>query len=1345
MTSLDSPGISTGAVPARTTAVLTTRQARVLPDYFEQTADLRQDAVAVVCGSAELGYRELDREANRLARLLRDRGVRPGDTVGILLPRSLHTYVAVLGVLKSGAAYVPIDPSFPEDRLAYMVSDAGLSDLVTTSESRERTRALDCPVLELDLAGEELAAHSGDRPGIAIDPESPCYVIYTSGSTGKPKGVVISHASIANFLRVATPIYGVTASDRVYQGMSISFDFHLEEMWPAWVAGATLIAGPNDARRFGNGLTDFLTEHGVTVLCSVPTLLTTVEDDPPSVRCLLVSGEAMPPDLVRRWSRPGRRILNCYGPTETTVSSSCTELLPNRPVTLGTPFPTYRFYVLDEDLCEVADGEAGEICIGGPGVGIGYLNRAELTAERFIPNPVARDRAEVPRVYRTGDLGTRTPDGEYEFLGRMDTQVKIRGYRIELGEIEQVIRDDSAVENAVVTMLDRDGVPDLVAYLTLRPHNGSDPGHARLRGRLHTTLRQRLPPYMIPSFVEVLDRFPLLAADKVDRSALPPPTSRPLGSVAGAHVPPEGPLETELAEACARILDQPEVSVEADFFCDLGGHSLTAARLVSRLRALPAMRGLAMEDVYAHPTLRGLAKYVETELAAASSTTDRTATGTPEPIRHSSLRVWACGLAQFVLLYGWLGLMSAPTLALLFFALDKVGAGLAPGTGATAAMDSLDLATVIPIWAGWFLVTTFALPVLGCRLVLAGVRPGWYPLWGLTYLRFWFHARIAALAPLPVLAGTPLMTPYLRLMGAKIGKRCQLATPMIGLPKFVEIGDDVSIGDRARIETYLVDGGRLRLAPVRIGDGAHVGTNTAVLAGADIGANASVGHQSLVHADLRVPSDEHWAGVPLRRLPAMPALLATMAERADTRPWRASIIAGYLAGSLLLLLLPTMLLIPSGAVLVIALNDGGIGFVVASAVLAGPLLVLVACALLIVGKRAVLPRVRPGLYSDRGAFGLRLWLSNRLLDQIVLQIRTVFCTLYAIPVLRALGLRMGKWCEVAVPTHLNVDLARFGDQCFLAAGVVIAPGVYHRGQVALNPAELGNRGFVGNVALVPGGAKMGDNSLLGVMSVPPEKPMDPETTWLGSPSFFLPRRQISAKFPEKLTYAPTPGLVASRLFLELFRVFMPSMLTALGTFAGLYAMAQLLAHVPLLAVAALLPAITLAVGLANTLVTAALKWLVMGRYRPRTEPYWGTWVRGTELITGLYEAVAVPQLVGNFTGTPWISPLVRLFGVRVGRRVWLNSVSFTEFDLVEIGDDAMIGQEADLQTHLFEDRVMKMSYSKAGASASVGSHAVVLYDAEASAGSFLDADSLVMKGETLPDASGWRGIPARPL
>ncbi|PPK71175.1 amino acid adenylation domain-containing protein [Actinokineospora auranticolor] len=1313
-------------------------RARVLPECFELTCDRTPDATAVECDGERLTYRELDRAANRLAALLRERGVRPGDNVGILLRRSTDTYVALLGVMKAGAAYVPIDTSFPADRVRFMAEDASLTHLVTWSGAADRTADLACPVLALDESAAEIAARSGDRLDLEIDPDTPCYIIYTSGSTGKPKGVAISHASIVNFLDVATPIYGVTGDDRVYQGMSISFDFHLEEMWPAWVGGAALVAGPNDARRFGQGLTDFLTEHRVTVLCSVPTLLTTVENVPPTVRCLLVSGEAMPPDLVRKWSGPDRRILNCYGPTETTVSSSCAELVADQPVTLGTPFPTYRFYILDDQLREVAEGETGEICIGGPGVGIGYLNRPELTAERFVTNPVERDRAEVPRVYRTGDLGRRTPAGEYEFFGRMDTQVKIRGYRVELGEIEQVIREDEAVENAVVTTLDRDGVPNLVAYLTL---SVADADEAELRDRLHATLRRRLAPYMVPSYLEVLDSFPLLAADKVNRAALPAPTSPPLGANTGPHVPPEGPLETDLAGVWSEILEVEQVSAEADFFCDLGGHSLTAARVVSRLRALPGLRGLAMGDLYANPTVRALAQHVESTAAPTEDTAVDTAK--PEPRKHSGLRVWACGVAQMVLLYTWLALLASPVLALAYVVTVRAKGA---SSGAVLGAESASLGVLIPVWVAWFLFTSFGLPIIASRLVMLRVREGWYPLWGRTYLRFWFHARVAALAPLALLSGTPLLPLYLRLMGAKVGRDCQLSTPLIRLARFVEIGDGVSIGDRARVETYAVEHGWLRLARVRIGDGAHVGANSAVMAGAEIGANATVGHQSLVHAGARVPGGEHWIGSPLRKLPAMPQQLREMADRADTRRWPVTVLFGYLVGLLFLIVLPLALLVPSGAVIFYGINQGTVGWIVGCAVAAGPVFVFTTCLVLTALKRLVLFRARPGIYSDKGFFGLRLWFAHRLLDMVVAQVRTIFCTLYAIPLLRGLGLRVGKWCEIAIPTHINVDMTTMGDQCFLAAGILVSPPVHHRGLVALRMAEMSDRSFIGNVALVPGGTRMGSNSLLGVMSVPPaDRPMDPETTWLGSPSFFLPRRQTSQDFPEKFTYRPTPTMVAVRLFLELFRVFLPTMLTTAGTFAGIYAMVYLLGHFSPFVLVTMLPAITLGVGLAETVVVVVLKWLVMRVYRPRTEPYWGTWVRGTELITGLYEAVAVPRLIGNFVGSPWIVPLVRLFGVRVGRRVWLNTVSFTEFDLVRVGDDAAVGEEADLQTHLFEDRVMKMSYSKASAGSTVGSHAVVLYDAEVSAGSFLDADSLVMKGEVLPDTSGWRGIPARPL
>jgi non-ribosomal peptide synthetase-like protein len=1325
----------------------------MLAEYFEHAVDRAPDAAAVVCRSERVSYAELDRRANQLAHLLLARGVGVGRPVGILLERSVETYVAILAVLKAGAAYVPLDLSFPDDRLGYIARDAGLVHLVATSASRGRTRSLGCPVLELDVAAAELAAQPDSRPGVRVDPETQSYVIYTSGSTGKPKGVAISHASIVNFLAVTYPIYGVTSADRMYQGMSISFDFHLEEMWPAWVAGATLIAGPTDSRRFGQGLVDFLTEHDVTVFCSVPTMLTTLESDLPSVRTLLMSGEAMPPDLVRRFSRPGRRILNCYGPTETTVSSSCAELFPDRPVTLGAPFPTYVFYVLDEQLRPVAPGGVGEICIGGPGVGIGYLNRPELTAERFVPNPIAADRAVAPRIYRSGDLGRVNPAGEYEYLGRIDTQVKIRGYRIELGEIEQLIREDPAVEIAVVNPVERDGVvQDLIGYVTLRGGAAALPsdGGAALRERLNTTLRRRLPAYMIPSFLEVLDEFPMLAADKVNRAKLPAPVSAPLGSGSGPYVAPASELEAGLAQEWGQALKVEKVSVEDDFFCDLGGHSLTAAHLISALRRRPGLEGLGMGDLYAHPTIRGLAEFVEHELTAAEDEEPGfAAVARPAPRRHSGLRVWSSGVAQFGLLYSWFLALGTPPMVLLYAVLLRLGVPV-PTLGtdrfgvreALVNLSGVGLGVAAGVWAVWFVLMLFLLPVLGSRLVMTGVRPGWYPLWGVTYLRFWFYGKIASLAPVAMLTGTPLLAPYLRLLGAKVGRHTHISG-RIDVPKLVTIGDGASIGPAARVQPFVVVDGLFRLAPVRIGADSFVGTNTVVLAGAEIGENAMVGEQSLVHADRRIPAGEYWAGSPVARVQAVPAHLAEMAQQPETRRWPVSVLAGYVAAIALLLTLPAVIAAPSAVLVAYVTLTAGIGRGLLSTLLAGPLFVLVSCLVLISVQRVVRPSRTPGIYSARSGFAVRKWLSMNVVSMSVSMTRTLYCTLYVVPFLRGLGLRFGQWCEIAIPKYIDPDMTVMGDQCFLAEGITTAPPVFHRGRICLSQAELSRRTFVGNLALVPGGSRMGENSLLGVLSLAPSRPIDPETTWLGSPAIFLPRRQESQKFADKLVYAPTRGMVALRLLVELLRVNLPQVIMAASTLGGIYATVKLAAVLSPLELLAVLPALGLGAALAATLTVIALKWLVIGKYRPRTEPYWSLWVRRTELITGLFDAVAAPVLLGRLEGTPWMAPMLRLFGVHVGRRTWLVSTGGTEFDLVHIGDDAMVGEGTALQTHLFEDRVMKMSHTTVAAGASVGTQAVVLYDAEVGAGGSLDTMSLAMKGEVLPAQSHWRGIPAR--
>lgn len=1323
---------------------------RVLPHFFERSCDRNPEAVAVVCENTSLSYAELDRRANRLANLLRNRGAAPGRTVGILLERSLDAYVALLGVIKSGAAYVPLDPSFPAERIAFIARDADLCDLVSTSEMRGRTAEATCPVLELDVAAHDLARQPEDRPDVRIDPGSWSYVIYTSGTTGRPKGVAVSHASIANFLHVVTPIYRVSARDRVYQGLSIAFDFSVEEIWPAWIAGATLISGPTDGGRVGQGLSDFLLEHRITVLCCVPTLLTTIEGEFPLLRSLLVSGEACPPDLVRRWSRPDRRILNAYGPTETTVTATCGELGPNRPVTIGVPLPTYRVYILDEQLRPVDEGAGGEICVGGPGVAVGYVNRPDLTAERFVTNPIEAERADVPRIYRTGDLGRFTATGEIEYLGRVDTQLKIRGYRIEAAEIEEVLREDPAIENAVVTPLERNGVvQDLVGYVTLvgGGDGASAPASDALRARLRVTLQSRLPAYMIPSYVEVLPEFPLLAADKVDRAALPAPTSAPLNRRTGTHVAPETALERHLARAWADVLGGAEVSVEDDFFCDLGGHSMAAARLISRLRREPELRGVAMGDLYAHPTIRGLARHVEAEAAAEARAADvarRPATAAPAPLRHGSRRVFACGVAQFVALYAWLLVLGLPAVVLLyrvFLAWDLAIHEPAPG-GVLDRLTRLHLPGFIALEVGW-IVASLLVSLFAARLLMLGVRPGWYPLWGVTYLRFWLYGRMLAFSPLAFLTGSPLLAPWLRLVGARVGRDCHVSA-VLGLPAFVEIGDGASIGYGARIQPYVVEHGWLRLAPVRIGAGCFVGTNSVVLAGAVIGDRTSIGEQSLVPADHVLPADEHWAGSPVTRQEGAPALLDAMATEDDGRAWPLRVLIGFGAGAVLLALVPLLVAGAAGALVGVVAWRYGFGWAIAATLPAGPLVVLFTCVLVLVVKRVVLPRSRAGIHPERSGLGVRKWIGDGMMTASLTLTHALYSTLYLVPFLRLLGARTGRWSEVATVSFVDPEMLIIGERSFVADVSVVGPAVFHHGQVALAPAEIGARAFVGNGALVPGSCRLGENSLLGVHSLAPTRPIDPETTWLGSPAIFLPRREESREFPAKLTYDPSRGLIAARLAIEYFRVTLPATIAALGGLGSLYAAVRLAGVCSPWVLFLLGPALFLAVGVGSTLAAVVLKWLVIGRYRARVEPLWSIWVRRTELITGLYENLVVPSLLNLLTGTPLMGPVLRLFGARIGRRVWLGTTYLTEFDLVEVGDDAAVAEVTSLQTHLFEDRVMKMSEVRIGAGAAVGTRSVVLYDARVGAGASLDALSLVMKGEHLPEQTRWRGIPARP-
>ena len=1285
--------------------------------YFERQCDASPSSPAVIAGQEELTYGELDARANRLANYLIARDVQPGDAVGICLERSAHTYVALLAVLKAGAAFVPIDPSYPADRISFIAGDAALRLIISTSSLAEATREAGCPILDLDKSASAVEAMPSGRPAVSAEGDALAYIIYTSGTTGRPKGVLVNHSNICAFLQVVSPIYGVTAADRVYQGMTIAFDFSIEEIWPTFLAGATLVAGPNDSRRIGSGLADFLEQNGVTVLYCVPTLLATLDRDLPGIHTVIVGGEACPRDLVERWSRSGRRMLNTYGPTETTVTATWCELQPGRPVTIGRPLPGYRTYVLDENLRPVAPGEAGEICIGGIGVAAGYVNRPELTAAKFASDPFFPGG----RLYRSGDLGRFTENGEIEFLGRIDTQVKIRGFRIELGEIEAVILEDAEVANCIAAPV---GTPaqDIAAYVTLRDRRRADV--PALRERLGRALRERVPAYMVPAYIEVLDAIPMLPSGKADRRSLPAPAGPRLSLRSRPFAAAETAAERDVLAVWQAVFGRDDIGIDDDFFADLGGHSLFAASAVSRLRNAPGMAGLSVADLYENPTVRSLAALaVHTPPAQASQ-------ARPEPLRHSDSQVRRAGALQFAMLYGLLAVWLAPV-AMLLSRFPQHGLHARPHPWELLVAPAVLLLTcLLPVILKWTLIGRF--------------QPGRYPLWGGYFCRWWLVRKALEFAPLNYLAGSPLMNVYLRLLGARIGKDVHIATSHVHLPDLVEIAEGASVGYDAEIQTFTVEDGWLTVAPVKIGAGAFVGTKAVVLPGAEVEAGARVLEQTLVGRGQRVPERETWSGSPARRVADENPALDRMASQPHAGGPAMWLWAAFLVGFVFLEMLPVVLALGPLVVIAGAYSRWGIGAALAASLPAGLVFVLSTMAAVALLKRVLMPRVAEGIYAVHSWFGFRKWLSDRLMSLSLFATNTLYATLYASPWLRLLGARVGKWSEVSTVSHIDPDLLSLGDGAFVADLATIGAATFHNGYVSLDRTEIGNRTFLGNASVVRGRTRMPDNCLIGVASVAPAKEPEAGTSWLGSPAIFLPKRQSVGNFSDDVTFTPRPALVAYRLLVEFFRVVLPpSLLFLLGTLVTVTARAVMPWLANPAATVAAMPGIYLSCALMTTLLAAGIKWVTVGRYRPRVEPLWAPFVRHSELATGVYESAAVPALLALFTGTPLLAPLWRLFGVTIGRRTYIETTFTTEFDLVEVGDDASVGRGASLQTHLFEDRVMKMSRLRVADGASVGTRAVVLYDSEVGAGASLEALSLNMKGETLPAGTHWSGIPAR--
>ena len=614
-----------------------------IPAWIEEQAERSPDAVAVVCAAASLTYAELDRAANRLARRLQALGVGPESFVGVVMERSCELVVALLGTLKAGGAYLPLDPGLPRERLAAMLADSGTRLLLAQERFLPDLPRVEVQGLCLDVPGAGLAAESAERPYVAIGGTNAASMIYTSGSTGKPKGVVNTHRGLLNRLLWMQSAYGLTPADRVLQKTPFSFDVSVWEFfWPLMI-GARLVMARPGGHRDPAYLSGLIVQEGVTTAHFVPSMLRIFLEEPGVDRCrslrlVFASGEALPFELQERFyqlfARAGVELHNLYGPTEAAIdvtSWPCPRRSESPRVPIGRPIANTAIRILDPWLQPAAVGVPGELFIGGVQLARGYFGRPELTADRFIPDPMGETAGE--RLYRTGDLARCLPGGTVEYLGRIDFQVKIRGHRVELGEVEAALAAHPGVLQAAAALTPGG---ELAAWLV--PQGGAIPA-----AELRRFLRERLPEPMVPARVIHLAQMPLNAHGKLDRRALPLPTDKE-GSRSGA-VPPRTPTEEVVAGIWADVLGREAVSSLDDFF-ELGGHSLLATRAISWVRQAFRLE-LPLRTLFEAPTVAAFAQVID---AARREGSARPA----PPIEPAACRVGETLLLSFAQQRLWL-------------------------------------------------------------------------------------------------------------------------------------------------------------------------------------------------------------------------------------------------------------------------------------------------------------------------------------------------------------------------------------------------------------------------------------------------------------------------------------------------------------------------------------------------------------------------------------------------------------------------------------------------------------------------------------------------------------------
>ncbi|MGR6092174.1 Pls/PosA family non-ribosomal peptide synthetase [Brevibacterium sp. CSND-B09] len=1280
------------------------REDRTLIDVLLESAAAHPDQPALDDGTRVLSYSELITAIRDLALEMAETGIGPGDKVGVRVPSgSVDLYLAILATLMLGAAYVPVDVDDPDERARTVFAEAAVTGVITAGphiESRTDRGPLDRSELR------------------SPTPDDDCWVIFTSGSTGTPKGVAVTHRSAAAFVDAEAALFCVEEplgpGDRVLAGLSVAFDASCEEMWLAWRHGACLVPAPRALVKSGMDLGPWLSSRQITVVSTVPTLAALwPAESLDNVRLLIFGGEACPPELGRRLSDDDREVWNTYGPTEATVVACAAVLDGSEPVRIGLPLKGWDLAVVDAEGVPVADGETGELIIGGVGLAR-YLDPAK-DAEKFAPMP----SLGWERAYRSGDLVVNDPAGLI-FVGRADEQIKLGGRRIELGEIDAALQALPGVEGAAAAVKKTAAGTDvLIGYLA--PGAGS--GEADLSA-WEARLRDELPAALVPRLALVED-LPTKTSGKVDRNALPWPLDDGAEAAGSDEVFDE---DTEwVAEQWAAVLGARPGSA-TDFFT-AGGGSLGAAQLVSRLRTRHP--SVTVGDIYAHPRFGALSRLCRGEEGSGIGPT-----GPKRTITRTSR-----GMQAFQVLLGIpVHILGGVRWVVLAMLAANIGVGLGADLPLTPWPVIIVLFLVFVTAWGRMLISAGA-----ARLLMIGIRPGDYPRSGWVHKRLWLAEHIADLAAAVSVASAPWVTWYAKLLGNRIGPDADLHSvpPVTG---FLTLGEGAAVEPEVDLKGWWVDGDLLRIGPIDISRNATIGARSTLMPGAEVGVGALIEAGSAVTG--RVRKNQIYSGSPAVRVgkakkswPAPP-------------PRRRLPFLFYAIGSQINALLPYLAVVP-GIALMLALS--GIEVVespwllVAWSPVVACLWFFTTALFILIAVRILAIGMEEGEFPVRSARGYRVWATERLLDMA----RDLLFPLYASMLtpwwLRLLGAKVGPGTEISTVVFVP-KMTTIAAGAFLADDTMVASYELGHGWMRAGRAKVGKRAFLGNSGIASPGRRVPKNSLVAVLSAAPAKAKK-GSSWLGSPPVQL--RRAAVESDESLTYAPTFGVKAARAFWETLRissiiaggVLITAVVLTIWFFLGLPGgvAAQSTTFLASVLLALLTSGVVMmAAGAVAAGLAVAAKWILAGPIRPGEHPLWSSFIWRNEVADCFVELVAAPWFTRNAVGTPAIVWYLRAMGAKIGHGVWCESYWLPEADLVDLGDNSTVNRGCVVQTHLFHDRVMSLDTVQLDPGATLGPNSVILPASTLGENATVGATSLVMRGEFVPAHAYFSGNPVIP-